>query len=173
MAPPPHAIGRICISNRSFWLWLAVECSWRNSCLLDNHSLHLTLNINTVAIEKLNLCSWYIWYISVSTKSSIWSSSGLSWRMLLWPVRLITLNTSPNFHLLHFLWNSFWILVSALCKCYLFVYEIVCNPRLIRNSLNAVYNESGRVSSAAEQSCIYATIIIMHCSSFLITCMAM
>lgn len=48
--------------------------------------------------------------------------------MLLWPVCLITSNTSQNFHLLHFLWNSLSILVSALL--HLLVHEIVCMPKL-------------------------------------------
>lgn len=53
---------------------------------------------------------------------------------------------------------------------FLFVYEIICNPRMI----NAVYNESDRVT-AAEQTVVLMQLhlIILRCSSFLIACMIM
>lgn len=64
---PPHAIGRIWNSNRKLGLWLAVECSWKNNCLLDDirsytgHHMH----INIIAIGKAGpLQMLYLVYLS-------------------------------------------------------------------------------------------------------------
>lgn len=62
---PPCAIGRIWNSNRKLALWLAVECSWKNSCLLDNHIQGSTCIINIIAIDTTgSLQLLYLVYLS-------------------------------------------------------------------------------------------------------------
>lgn len=147
MALPPNSIGQIWISNMNLGFWLAVGCSWKNSCLVDHHIHHCACNVNIIAIDKLDICSCYYWSLhsqrnevrQVYNEECGAGQCASSHRTLLQIFTFSTFNETVSW---------FWW-VYFICFVILVGYGIVCYEETALDQAYNAANESGRVMSAS------------------------